>query len=434
MDKTSPDILEGGRSSFEPIPIRTSTSVSSRTPDWYHWGARHWVWLLPSLIMLKLLGAALFFLIFVQFFNGSSSSLTSNSLSGKSRFAVPLVNLRQLIHTVSLNAIADGSLKTKAISTSIVNSQGLKFVVCKLLPKTPYSGNIVDQSQSSTAQPVLDPFAKDRLEQSLVVHNFHDDQSDSFRYTMILNKFNTIPDHALIVSHDFIPQIRSISKEELILMYWTIRTIGGVAWYNSNALSGASQLHKHLQVLPIDELWKLRKDDSEYAHLLDDLILPHIEMKQWEKYSMKAFLSGQQPKVHHVSEFPFLHGVVALDKEAGTASIDYTALGAYGDYLHHVYQKLLGTVGLTTKQLDDVSLGEFATDEIKVQRPVAYNIIVTEDYIFMVARNQLAHRESVNSMGFLGLLLASSEQSLASIRDEGGLSTLVAVSKPGGRP
>lgn len=129
MDKTSPDILEGGKSSFEPIPIRTSTSVSTRTSDWYHWGARHWMWLLPSLIMLKLLGAALFFLIFVQFFNSSSSSsLASNSLNGKSRFAVPLVNLRQLIHTVSSNAIADGSLKTKAISTSIVDSQGLKVM------------------------------------------------------------------------------------------------------------------------------------------------------------------------------------------------------------------------------------------------------------------------------------------------------------------
>lgn len=31
------------------------------------------------------------------------------------------------------------------------------------------------------------------------------------------------------------------------------------------------------------------------------------------------------------------------------------------DYLYHVYQKLLDTIGLTTKQLDDASLREFNT-------------------------------------------------------------------------
>lgn len=47
----------------------------------------------------------------------------------------------------------------------------------------------------------------------------------------------------------------------------------------------------------------------------------------------------------------------------------------------------------------------YSLDEIKSQRAVAYNIIVTEDYMFMVARNQLAHHESVNSMGELCLIV-----------------------------
>lgn len=102
-----------------------------------------------------------------------------------------------------------------------------------------------------------------------------------YPYTLVLNKYNTLHDHALLVSDAFQPQIAPITSTELALLYWALRTVDGVGWYNSNAIAGASQKHKHLQLVPKDVLWSLRKDDdSEFPTLLDDLILPLLDSRK----------------------------------------------------------------------------------------------------------------------------------------------------------
>ncbi len=36
-------------------------------------------------------------------------------------------------------------------------------------------------------------------------------------------------------------------------------------FYNSNLLAGASQAHKHMQFIPLDETWKFRDGDAQYV-------------------------------------------------------------------------------------------------------------------------------------------------------------------------
>ncbi|RYY83928.1 hypothetical protein EON63_10220 [archaeon] len=70
---------------------------------------------------------------------------------------------------------------------------------------------------------------------------------------------------ALLVSNTFTHQLTPITLVEMMVAYWCLRSTGGVGWYNSNTLAGASQAHKHLQLVPLDEFWDMRKDDSEYV-------------------------------------------------------------------------------------------------------------------------------------------------------------------------
>lgn len=41
--------------------------------------------------------------------------------------------------------------------------------------------------------------------------------------------------------------------------------ISNVGFYNSNLLAGASQAHKHMQFVPLDETWKFRDVDAQYV-------------------------------------------------------------------------------------------------------------------------------------------------------------------------
>lgn len=96
------------------------------------------------------------------------------------------------------------------------------------------------------------------------------------------------------------------------------------------------------------------------------------------------------------------------------------SLGSYAAYLRYVYELLLKESDISLQRLDQCAAAastSFAAgaDEVCV-RDTAYNWILTEDYMFLVPRRQLAHLDSVNGMGFFGLLWATSEPNVQSIR------------------
>lgn len=99
----------------------------------------------------------------------------------------------------------------------------------------------------------------------------------------------------------FVPQISPITVTEFALWFWSINEANAVGFYNSNKISGASQQHKHLQLIPLDVISSMRSHDAEfvslqydsYGHIfinkcclqplpLDDLIIPEIESGRWK--------------------------------------------------------------------------------------------------------------------------------------------------------
>lgn len=60
----------------------------------------------------------------------------------------------------------------------------------------------------------------------------------------------------------------------------------------------------------------------------------------------------------------------------------------------------------------------------------AYNLIVTDSYMFVVPRSQLKFNENINGMGFMGLLMANTKESEETLRKAGPVTALASVSQP----
>jgi ATP adenylyltransferase/5',5'''-P-1,P-4-tetraphosphate phosphorylase II len=74
----------------------------------------------------------------------------------------------------------------------------------------------------------------------------------------------------------FVPQINPITVTEFALWYWSIYQVNGVGFYNSNKIAGASQLHRHLQLIPMDVIAGMRNVDAVYVRsAMTRIILCH---------------------------------------------------------------------------------------------------------------------------------------------------------------
>lgn len=79
-------------------------------------------------------------------------------------------------------------------------------------------------------------------------------------HTCLLNKFNVVPHHALVVTREFQHQTDPLTAADFEATLQLLRAMpeGGIAYFNSGPESGASQPHKHIQVVPLPLLEGLR--------------------------------------------------------------------------------------------------------------------------------------------------------------------------------
>ncbi len=66
----------------------------------------------------------------------------------------------------------------------------------------------------------------------------------------LLNKFNVVDYHLLIVTRQFEEQESLLTFKDVEAMWACLDEVDGLVFYNSGEPSGASQRHKHLQLVP----------------------------------------------------------------------------------------------------------------------------------------------------------------------------------------
>ena len=67
----------------------------------------------------------------------------------------------------------------------------------------------------------------------------------------LLNKFNVLQHHLLIVTRHFEHQEELLKMRDFVALCSAMREFDGLAFYNAGGKAGASQPHKHLQIVPL---------------------------------------------------------------------------------------------------------------------------------------------------------------------------------------
>ena len=204
-------------------------------------------------------------------------------------------------------------------------------------------------------------------------------------HVALLNKFNVVDHHLLIVTRSFEPQEALLTLEDCAALRICLAEIDGLGFYNAGPAAGASQRHKHLQLIPLSALPK--------ARLPIEPLLRSVQM---------AGATGTVPGL------PFLHTYAPMDP----AWIDSRKDGASS--LLACYRSLLRAVGLSVEAAS-----------------TPYNLLVTQQWLLLVPRSEEYFEGiSINALGFAGALLVKDVAQLTILQKHGPMTALQRVALP----
>jgi sulfate adenylyltransferase (ADP) / ATP adenylyltransferase len=209
-------------------------------------------------------------------------------------------------------------------------------------------------------------------------------------HVCLLNKFNVANYHLLIITRDFEEQESLLTLQDFEALWACMAEFEGLAFYNAGKTAGASQRHKHLQLVPLP-------------------LTPEGPPIPIEPLLTTAIFQGS---VGSAPGLPFVHAFAQLD-----ASLSESPLQAAKAALAQ-YHSLLRAVGLSNPTPEN-------------SQPGAYNLLVTRRWMLLVPRSQEDFESiSVNSLGFAGALLVRHEQQLERLKNYGPLNVLRSVAVP----
>jgi sulfate adenylyltransferase (ADP) / ATP adenylyltransferase len=201
-------------------------------------------------------------------------------------------------------------------------------------------------------------------------------------HVCILNKFNVVDDHLLIITRSFEEQESLLTWEDFTATWACLADFNGLVFYNSGRTAGASQRHKHLQLVPLP----LAASGAQIP------IEPLLSLGHF------------QDCIKTLPKLPFLHAFAPLDPN--WVQSPFTA----GEATLKLYRSLLEAVGLDTMPLG------------------AYNLLMTREWMLIVPRShEHFHTISVNSLGFAGALLVRNAAEMQLLKHEGPMTILKSV-------
>ena len=265
---------------------------------------------------------------------------------------------------VTVAATASGALVPLDTSLShLVGESGCRFELRHLLSATP--------KHLRASGPKPNPFLP--WDQRLEVDRIGES------HVVILNKYPVQTSHMLLITQDWQPQTGWLSLEDWHSLARIDATTTGLWFFNSGPDAGASQPHRHLQLLP--------RSAGERICARED----------WFQRCEEATFGP--------SDDPLL-------SSCRVASITSSLTGKT---LHETYLTLA----------DDLGLGHPSNDE----RPRgAYNLLLTRQWMAIVRRSTEGIRGfSVNALGFAGSLLSTEASDREWIQRSGPEALLRAV-------
>jgi len=277
----------------------------------------------------------------------------------------------------SRQALCSGALQPIDTRACCVDDRGIAFIVR-------VSDNLARKQAAPSAyrRPSdPDPFA--HPEPDLIVG------PAGPRHVALLNKFNVIDHHVLVVTREPEHQESPLGAADFAALAAGVAGGAGLAFYNAGRTAGASQPHKHLQLVPLP--------------LSHRAALP-----------VARLLHGARSGLNSIPGLPFRHFLQWLDA-------DPAAPAAFGEACHDAYIEGLGALDLIKPD------GTGAGTADAYPRP--YNLLLTDQWLLIVPR--CAERYGpigVNGLGYAGSLFVGSREALEQVRAAGPMTILAGVS------
>lgn len=261
------------------------------------------------------------------------------------------------------HALAAQALAPIDTDTQLVEDAGLTYVV-RLVH------GLKHKPRSAPERPTADPFAPP-YDPDLLVGEL------APAHVGLLNKFPVLDPHLLLVTAQDEPQTHLLSRQDCEALLRVLHDWNGLAFYNGGPEAGASQPHKHLQVV--------------------DLPLassgPALPVARALARDLPAHGIG------HSSALAFPHAAARLAPDIWQSPAQGAAL------LHARYHELLTAVGLASAGPEQAG---------------AYNLLATRQWLWLVPRRQAAYRGiEINALAFAGALLAPDAEHLARLQSLG---------------
>ncbi|CCH45408.1 5',5'''-P-1,P-4-tetraphosphate phosphorylase 2 [Wickerhamomyces ciferrii] len=298
-----------------------------------------------------------------------------------SEFELP-ENFSQLVHEKYQQALSTGDVVFQESTNHYIEDNDVQFVITHApgLAKKPTQEKAPEQEQREEGfNPFLNPDPK-----LTVLSGFGNGE-----FNILLNKYPITENHLLLTTTEFKSQNSPLSPRELIasikildqLEKSSTKNEKFFGFYNCGENSGASQPHKHLQFL------KFPDNFNPFVNGLTSNVEPFLAT------SIKEPLQSK--------DLPFAHFALPLKKKADELfDEEYLALAFSG-----LLQRAL-TI------LRDTEL------------PIAYNVVFTKKWIYLVPRSKAYYeveqgKLGLNAAGFIGLILAKNEELLKLIQNDG---------------
>jgi ATP adenylyltransferase len=216
------------------------------------------------------------------------------------------------------------------------------------------------------------------------------DLTDTHR--CVLNKFNVVEHHLLIVTRLFEEQDDYLTGSDFSAMLAGLAEYESLAFYNGGVVAGASQRHKHLQLVPLPL-------SAEGPAVPIDPVVGKV------RYEGKT---GTSPA------FPFVHAFAPVDPR-------WIHLPrSSGEEMQRAFHLMLEAVGMES--------GETPLSE---RQTGPYNFIATREWMLLVPRSEeFFDGVSVNSLGFAGALLVRSGEEMERLKTCGPMTALRSVAVP----
>jgi len=301
-----------------------------------------------------------------------------NFIMSENQFLLASGTLRERLKQQTEYALECGALQPIPTEYEFVEQDNIRFLV-RILSNLSRKDEARKQQEKKKVVTGKDfnPFLP--YEEDLFVADI------SRTHLCLLNKYNVVDRHLLIVTREFEEQENLLNLQDFQALGSCMGEFEGLAFYNGGKTAGASQRHKHLQIVPLPMVPDGEKIPIDRA------------------IATARFDNG----IGVTSEFPFRHALAKLDPGWVHSPVESAA-----DILKS-YLTLLKAMGIE------------GSDGMSGKQSGDYNLLVTREWMLVVPRSYEDFQSiSVNSLGFAGAFLVKNQEQMNIIKEQKPLTIL----------